>query len=322
MSSEQVSLEGSSEEEHKERKKEKAVEEKDLLPALPCGERPLAKTVAKESVARITAVLQNSEVTRQAPEKLVVAWHSMIKHIRAGGLSAAEVQAAVAGVTGDMCVRLCILDGKDDLEAWRVRLSKQYMDKAQGSSLMGRMYEARRGNTEASLTFLLRIAPLARAMTLMRLLDAGAVCAALWRVETLGLDYCKRNATYFEQIRKDIATKQIQDIDQLMAAAQEFQDREDLPKAAAPAVMRKGRKGILRRRAAEREVMATTQRQHAGPFTQSCGQATTMTTIATPTAMKLDVLSAWRCQWGKMCLWWKQPSMIRPFGSDWTRWRH
>ncbi len=110
----------------------------DLLPALPCGERPLVKTVAKDAVSRITTLLQNSDVTRQNPEKLIVAWFAMVKQIRAGGFSGAEVQAAVAGVTRDMCVRLCILDGNDDLEAWRRRLSKQYLDKAQGSTLMGR----------------------------------------------------------------------------------------------------------------------------------------------------------------------------------------
>ncbi len=58
------------------------------------------------------------------------------------------------------------------------------------------------GIRRLALNYLLRIAPLARAMVLMRLLDGSAICAVLRRVETLGLEYCKRNATYFEQIRK------------------------------------------------------------------------------------------------------------------------
>ncbi len=238
-SSESVSSEGSSEEEG--RKKEVRAESLHLLPVLPCGERTAVKAVAKDAITRITALLQNTDVSRQCPEKLVVAWHGVIKNIRAGGLGIAEVQAAVAGVTGEACVRLCIVDGDDNLEAWRGRLSKQYLDKSQGSTLMGRLFEAKRTESEASLTFVLRMAPLAKAMVLMRLLDECAISTALWRVEALGLDYCKRNATYYEQIRKDIQAGRITGIDQLMAAVQEFQDREDLPKTAAPVTMRKNR---------------------------------------------------------------------------------
>jgi hypothetical protein len=198
-SSEPVSPEGTSEEEE-EKRKEVVPEEAHVLPKLPCGERALVKTVAKDAIGRITVLLQNSDVSRQYPEKLVVAWHGVIKHVRAGGLGEAEVQAAVAGVTGDMCVRLCILDGNDDLTAWRNRLSAQYLDKAQGSSLLGRLFEAKRLDSEASLSFILRTAPLARALAMMKLMEASAVPAALWRVETLGLDYCIRNATHYEYI--------------------------------------------------------------------------------------------------------------------------
>ncbi len=128
------------------------------------------------------------------------------------------------------------------------------------------------------MTFLLRIAPLARAMTLMRLLDASAVCAALWRTKALGLDYCKHNATNFEQIRKDVTTKQIQDTDHLMTAAQR---RNFTTERICPSWQRLGSRARLalegkgKRKGARTVTTGTIRQTHAGFCIRSSVQTAT-----------------------------------------------
>jgi hypothetical protein len=45
-----------------------------LLPTLPCGQTPVVKAVTKQTIEKITSLLQNANITDQAPERLIVMW--------------------------------------------------------------------------------------------------------------------------------------------------------------------------------------------------------------------------------------------------------
>jgi len=235
---EHMSAEGTSEEEEKKSKedKEKKDEKPILLPVLPCGLSEPVKAMTKSSLARVTDLLQKCDVTAQSPELLVVTWDEVARVISSAGLTTAEVRAAVGAVTGEAAVSLCIKKGSLDLEAWRQRLSKRYLNKDKGSGLTRRLHEARRDATESGVAFLLRLEPLVRGVCLLQLMTPGAALAAVWSVAALGKEYCRANAVYYEKIEKRRARGKIKDMDGLLEAVQGFSEMEDIPKVAAPTV--------------------------------------------------------------------------------------
>ncbi len=164
------------------------------LRPLPVGGQPV-KIVAKDMCAQIVQMLQTAGLNKEAPERLIMLWINMSKKIRAAGLAEAEVKAAVAQVTGaELCVKLCIDESNDDLNAWAGRLSDKYLNTSKTATLSSRLYMAKREASETALTFLTREAPLARAIAATGVLPEHTILAALWRIETLGLSYCQLNS--------------------------------------------------------------------------------------------------------------------------------
>jgi hypothetical protein len=126
------------------------------LQPLPVGGQPV-KAVAKEMCAQVVQLLQTADLTKDAPERLILLWMDMSKKVRAAGLGEAEVKAAVAQVTGaERCVKLCINASNDDLIAWAARLSEKYLNTSKAATLSSRLYKAAREPTETALAFLTR----------------------------------------------------------------------------------------------------------------------------------------------------------------------
>ena len=185
-----------------------------LLPKMPYGTGVVVKAVAKQNLAKITEILQNANVTADAPENLVMMWDDLCRLIEGAGLSEAETKAAVRGVTGQVTVALCI--GRQlDLEKWRLTLSERYLNPTKAGGLLRRLYAARRSENETSVTYLSRVGPLVRAVTLMNMLPPATALGAVWDSEALGKDYCQQNATLYEQILAGIEAGQFVDVDEL-----------------------------------------------------------------------------------------------------------
>ena len=159
-SSEEEGEKGKEEEKKKstegEKKKSSKTQDYVLLPELPLG-RTLVKTVAKDMVIKVMATMQQADLDKSMPERLVVAWHQISRAIQAGGLAEGEVKAAIAALSDDVAVKWYIRDG-DGLNEWRKHLSKAYLQKGHASSLRGRLYEAKRTEVEKVREYLLRLA--------------------------------------------------------------------------------------------------------------------------------------------------------------------
>ena len=115
-SSEEEGEKGKEEEKKKSKEEEKKTSSKKqeyvLLPELPLG-RALVKTVAKDMVSKVTTTMQQADLDKSMPERMVVAWHQISRAIQAGGLSEAEVKAAIAGLSDDVAAKWCVRDGDD-----------------------------------------------------------------------------------------------------------------------------------------------------------------------------------------------------------------
>ncbi len=207
------------------------------LRKLPLRENALVKLVAKEALTAIYNMLMAADLSKDAPERLVTLWQDLYRTIDGAGLGPAELKAVLSKVTGAAAVKLCLKKDSDDIEAWPQRLSEEYLAMDQAATLSSRIYAARREPTEAALSFLVRMEPIARAVVFMQVLPEDKVLAALWRTDTLGLAYAVDNSTYFEPIKADVRTGRISDIEKLLAAVNAYAIMEKIPKVAAPATV-------------------------------------------------------------------------------------
>ncbi len=226
------SAEGS--EEEGEKKDKAGAAGKSLLPALPYGGTTV-KAVQKQNLAKVTDLLQNCNVTSGTPENLAMLWDDISRLIEGAGLSEAEVKAAIQGVTGQAAVTLCI--GRSvDLEKWRRTLSDRYLNPTKAGNLLRRLHLARRTESETSVMFLARVAPLVRAVMLMKLVPTDTALGAVWDAEALGKEYCQSNSTLYEQILLSIEKGDVDNVDDLMQQVQVRAKLEAVPKVAAPVV--------------------------------------------------------------------------------------
>jgi hypothetical protein len=209
-----------------------------LLPPLPYGSEMTVKSVAKQNLAKITELLQNANVSADAPENIVTLWDDISRLIEGAGLSEAETKAAVRGVTGPIAVVLCI--GRSlDLEKWRHTLSERYLNPSKAGGLLRRLYAVRRNENEAAVAYLTRVAPLVRAVMLMQLVPVATALSAVWDAEALGKGYCQQNANLFEQVLSAIDAGQIVDVDNLAQHVQARTKLETVPKTANPVALKK-----------------------------------------------------------------------------------
>jgi hypothetical protein len=206
-----------------------------LLPTLPCGQTPVVKAVTKQTIEKITSLLQNANITDQAPERLIVMWDELTRLIQSAGLKEAEVLAALGPVSREASVSLCISPSTRSVEEWRIALCDSYQNQLNVSLLTRRLNASKRLESETRVQYLLRVAPLTRAALLLGNLTPATVLGAVWNFEALGKAYCKANSALVKDIQIALENGKIANMDQLLQAAKRDSEYEESPKAA-PAV--------------------------------------------------------------------------------------
>ena len=235
------SAEGSEEESVEPKGKQKpeangGKKERPLLPVLPCGKTEVVKVVTKQTIEKITALLQTANITSQAPERLIVMWNELTRLIQGAGLKEAEVLAAIGSITGEASVSLCISPSTRSVEDWRIALCDSYLSQLNVSLLTRRLNESKRLESENRIQYLLRVAPLTRAALLLGNLPSATVLGAVWNFEALGQAYCKANVVPFKDIQAELTSGKIADMDQLLQAAKRDSEYEEIPRTAVPAM--------------------------------------------------------------------------------------
>ncbi len=205
-----------------------------MLPDLPFGTESI-NTVAKPSLARVVDVVQKANISPDAPERAIAMWHDLERPISGARLTELEVMAVIMGaVSGETAVALCLGKKPATAAAWRDRLCGRYLGPNNAAQLNRRLFESRRGDNERSLTFVLRQAPLVRAVAALGLLPERMAVGALWCVPALGKAYCLANSTLFADINAALKVGLIADIDTLAAEVEQRAELEVLPAVAAP----------------------------------------------------------------------------------------